>query len=257
MSDRELNSFDLKCLKILTFMLQNDVVDDSIIDTLRELELEYHAVLDKTAILEEQVNIDSKTGLLKYREDYLTTIVKTASRILDRPILIDDFQISYVRFDIDDFSVINNKYGHDNADKILCDIASTIKRNSRPATDYIMRFGGEEFDAILQSTPIRGVPHYLDRIFKGVRRLRYNFDGEEVGITVSAGASNISLRYADLHRVVPEIIKEKYVYLQRCADDALYHAKQSGKDQYKIHDVSVDYKKIRDEYTQSTEHNDA
>lgn len=249
---RELGSFDLNIINIMTHLYRSGAVEDEVMETLRKLNFEYHTLLDKNNILEEKVNIDWKTNLLKYRDDYLTMIIKSASRILDI-IPNDKYMISYIRFDIDNFSKLNNRFGHDKGDIVLVDLANILRSNSRP-TDYIIRFGGEEFDVILPSTDLKGSVTYLDKIFKLMKSLKYNFENTNVQVTVSAGIAVLAMDFSKLKRINTESIKDEYLKLQKAADDALYDAKYSGKNQYKIFNDKIDYKEIRAQYAEKVSH---
>ena len=246
---KELESFDLNIISIMTHLYQSGAVEDDVMETLRNLNFEYHTLLDKNNILEEKVNIDNKTSLLKYRDDYLTLIIKAASRIIDM-IPNEFYKITYIRFDIDDFSELNNRFGHDKGDIVLIDLARLLKENSRP-TDYLIRFGGEEFDVILPSTDLNGASKYLGKIFNCIKGMKYNFDGETTGITVSAGLAIFEMHFRNLRRINSKRIEEEYKKLQKAADDALYDAKASGKNQFKLYNDKVDYTELRKTYSKS------
>lgn len=247
--ERELGSFDLNIINIMTHLYRSGAVEDEVMETLRKLNFEYHSLLDKNSILEEKVNIDWKTNLLKYRDDYLTMIIKSASRTLDI-IPNDKYKIAYIRFDIDNFSRLNNRFGHDKGDIILVDLADILKAHSRP-TDYLIRFGGEEFDVMLPSTDLKGGVTYLDKMFKFFQNLKYNFDNTEVSITISAGIAVFAMDFGKLKRITFDGTKDEYLKLQKAADDALYDAKLSGKNQYKIFNDKIDYKDIRERYAEA------
>ena len=102
-NEKELNEFQLRNIQILTHMLSHDAISDEIVEFLRKSELDYFSLIDKYNILEQKVNIDEKTNLLKYKNDYLTNIIKTASRIYFGTDF-SNYNISLIRFDIDDFS---------------------------------------------------------------------------------------------------------------------------------------------------------
>jgi len=129
--ERELGSFDLNVINIMTHLYKSGAVEDDVMETLRKLNFEYHTLLDKNGILEEKVNIDWKTNLLKYRDDYLTMIVKSASRIIEI-IPSEKYMVAYIRFDIDNFAKLNNRFGHDKGDIVLIDLATILKTYSRP-----------------------------------------------------------------------------------------------------------------------------
>ncbi|MBN1498199.1 MAG: GGDEF domain-containing protein [Spirochaetes bacterium] len=248
--ERELGSFDINIINIMTHLYKSAAVEDEVMETLRKLNFEYHSLLDKNNILEEKVNIDWKTNLLKYRDDYLTMIIKSASRILDI-IPNEKYVISYVRFDIDNFSMLNNRFGHDKGDIVLVDLANVLRNNSRP-TDYIIRFGGEEFDVILPSTDLKGAITYMDKIYKNFSSLKYNFENTDVRVTVSSGVALLAMDFRQIKRINGDMIKDEYIKLQKAADDALYDAKLSGKNQYKIYNDKIDYKDIRTRYAAMT-----
>jgi len=244
--ERELSSLDLNVISIMRHLYQCGAVEDEVMETLRKLNFEYHSLLDKNNILEQKVNIDGKTNLLKYRDDYLSMVVRSAWRILDI-IPHTEYAISYIRFDIDDFAKLNNRFGHDKGDIVLVDLANILKANSRP-TDYLIRFGGEEFDALLPSTNLIGAIAYLNKVYRSIGKMRYHFDNTEVAVTVSAGLALFSTDFRRLKRIDGEKMKQEYLMLQKAADNALYDAKLSGKNQYKIHNGVIDYKEVRRKY---------
>jgi diguanylate cyclase (GGDEF)-like protein len=245
-TERELGSFDINIINIMTYLYRSNAVEDEVMETLRMLNYEYHSLLDKNRILEQKVNIDAKTNLLKYRDDYLTMIIKSASRILDI-VRSEQYIITYIRFDIDNFSKLNNRFGHDKGDIVLVDLANILKENSRP-TDYLIRFGGEEFDVILPATDLEGATTYLKKIYKRLRGMKYVFEDTEIKVTVSAGIARLSIELKKLRRINDGFMKREYLKLQKAADDALYDAKLSGKNQYKIYDKKIDYNEIRRRY---------
>ncbi len=247
-NDRELNGFQIRNIQLLTHLLAHDAVTDEIVDAIHQTELEYFSMLDKYLLLEQKVNVDEKTNLLKFKKDYLTNIVKTASRIYHGadPQM---YHIAFIRFDIDNFSVFNNRYGHDLGDKVLIEIADIIRANSRP-TDYVIRFGGEEFDVILPATDAQGAIIYLDKIFRKIRTLSIDHQGESLSVTVSAGITHTVYDLSDTKLVVDRKIERDYECMQSCADDALYEAKYLGKDRYCLHEKEKSswYREVRDLY---------
>jgi len=246
----ELNSFQINTLKIISTLLEKDSVEDSIIEDLWKNELEYFSLLEKYKILSEKVNIDEKTGLLKYNENYLTDIVKTASRIIgkDKP---PQLEVGFVRFDIDDFSNFNNSYGHDLGDEILKTFSAIIRDCSRP-TDYVIRFGGEEFDVILPSTNLSGAEVYVNKILDETRKINFQYNNEKkIRTTMSAGITSCRLKIDTVAK--KEDVAQEYKNLQKNADDALYEAKFLGKNRFSVYcDArNAEYSKIRKQYTRS------
>lgn len=245
----ELKDFQLRNIEIITHLFKAGVLDDDIVENLRLSELEYFSLLDKYDLLEKKVNIDEKTNLLKFKKDYLTNIVKTASRIFYDGFRQMLYHISFVRFDIDNFSNFNNRYGHDVGDKVLVEIADILKSGSRP-TDYVIRFGGEEFDVILPATDIEGAKVYVSKITDRIRQIEIEHKGEKLKVTVSAGISSISYKFVEQKFLDDKKIEADYQKLQQEADNALYEAKYLGKNQFCVYDPSKkdDYMKIRKLY---------
>lgn len=239
-------------LKVMTYMLRNGIADEEVMDYLREVELEYFKLLQMLKVREEQSNIDSKTNLLKYRPDYLENIVKTATRYRELQSKSDKLDIGYIRIDIDDFSALNNTYGHDFGDTVLIGVAKTLKDTIRP-TDYAIRFGGEEFDLILPYTDLEGTVAVGEKIRKKVKRKKFQYNGKKVSVTLSLGVSCI---HVDLNEYYDSVKNKKKLrsfwkqmeVIQKQADNACYDAKNSGKDTLKVYDPNKDYDAIRKDY---------
>ncbi len=247
---RELDEFQLRNIRIMTALLAKDCATDELLDYLREIELDYYSLQDKYHLLEKNSNIDEKTKLLKYKEGYLTNIVKTASRIFFG-IKTKDYHISFIRIDIDDFSVFNNKYGHAVGDEVLVNVANLLKNTARP-TDYVIRFGGEEFDVILPSTTLDGAKIFADKILSEVRALKIEHNGKTLGVTISCGLSTLKYIF-DCDRMVKDIeVDQNFKQLQQEADNALYESKYLGKNRYSTFTAnrSSEYEIIRKMYSE-------
>lgn len=249
--DRQLNTFQIRDLRIMTVMLELGAVDDRILDSLHESELDYFELENKYKVLEEKVNIDEKTSLLKFKKGYMTNILKTASRIY-HGMHDKQYNIAFVRFDIDDFSNFNTRYGHEAGDLVLIETARTIRENSRP-TDYVIRFGGEEIDVILPSTDIEGAAVYAEKVVSRVRDLNIVFEGEELHVTVSAGLTATKYSFDEVLPIQEEETEEIYRLMQSHADDALYEAKSTGKDRCTI--FEEDKKSVYQEYRRTYKKN--
>ena len=246
--NRKLTEFQERHIRMMAVLLEYDVFDLRIVEFVREAELEYFSLLDKIKFLESKINIDEKTGLLKYRPDYLTNILKTVSRIY-QGLRMNNFHVSFVRFDIDDFSRFNSRYGHDIGDQVLVALATIIKESSRP-TDYVIRFGGEEIDALLPSTPREGAETYAGKIFGRIAQMTIPRDGETLKITVSAGISTMDYAVPENMIINEASVADSFSRLQVEADDALYDAKFQGKNRFCIYsaDKKEEYLKIRKLY---------
>jgi diguanylate cyclase (GGDEF)-like protein len=120
--------------------------------------------------------------------------------------------ISIIMLDIDNFKGINDTYGHLEGDRVLKTVASIIKYSIRES-DYVFRYGGEEFLILLPNTDINGAVVVGEKI----RRNMENFDfGLGRKITISCGIKQI------------ENFDNPYLDIEE-ADKYLYIAKKSGK----------------------------
>ncbi|MCY1272193.1 diguanylate cyclase (GGDEF) domain protein [compost metagenome] len=117
--------------------------------------------------------------------------------------------------DIDHFKRINDGFGHLAGDKVLKIIAGELSRRLRK-TDFIARFGGEEFVLLLPSTPVEGGERLLEDLRAAIEACPFHFKGERVSITLSAGLASL----------VPG--EPGDAVFQR-ADQALYRAKHQGR----------------------------
>ncbi len=117
--------------------------------------------------------------------------------------------------DVDLFKRINDNYGHLAGDRVLKIIAQELAKRLRK-TDFIARFGGEEFVVLLPATPLEGAEQLLETLRAAIESCPFHFKGERLVITLSGGltgfASGDSLEQA----------------FER-ADQALYQAKDSGR----------------------------
>ncbi|MFC1671178.1 GGDEF domain-containing protein [Spirochaetota bacterium] len=247
--NRELDEFQIRNIKILTHLLEHNAVSDDIVDNLHKSELDYYSVMYKYNLLEKNANIDEKTNLLRFNNNYLTNIIKTASRIY-HGLKDHKYNISLVRLDIDDFSKFNNEHGHDVGDKVLIHIADILRNTSRP-TDFVIRYGGEEFDLLLPSTDIAQAEIILKKIFNKINNSHVECEGKKLKVTLSAGASLYVFKLEGNKIVNNKTIQKEFKNLQAQADNALYEAKFLGKNRYCFYDDSKkdEYEKIRDQYS--------
>ncbi|APQ12713.1 diguanylate cyclase [Pseudomonas oryzihabitans] len=122
--------------------------------------------------------------------------------------------------DVDLFKRINDGYGHLAGDKVLKIIGGELQRRLRK-TDFIARFGGEEFVLLLGATPIAGGVTLLEQLRAAVAACPFHFKGERVVITLSAG----------LAAFAPG--EDADTVFER-ADQALYRAKRAGRDRLEV-----------------------
>ena len=124
--------------------------------------------------------------------------------------------------DIDHFKRINDTYGHQAGDKVIKMLAALIKRCVRE-TDLAGRYGGEEFAIILNDSSVEDAKIVAERIRQLAQRLVVEHEGESISFTVSLG----------LAQFTPDF-KGALAWLES-ADQALYEAKENGRNQYRIY----------------------
>ncbi|WP_426994658.1 GGDEF domain-containing protein [Methylomonas sp. CM2] len=131
--------------------------------------------------------------------------------------------LSCLFLDIDYFKRINDGFGHQAGDQVLSLVACTIKRQLR-SNDVLVRYGGEEFVALLSQADETMNGEIAERIRIGISDLTIKYADQVIPVTISIGAAtyhpNLSRKLA-----VPQIALE----LVQAADVALYEAKRSGR----------------------------
>ncbi|MGH9457306.1 MAG: diguanylate cyclase [Thermoanaerobaculia bacterium] len=124
--------------------------------------------------------------------------------------------LSLAMFDVDDFKMINDRWGHVVGDVLLSELCGTVRETLRPP-DMFARFGGDEFAVVLPHSDLYGARAVADRILQRTRALRL-FVGEEIRCTVSVGIAT----YVPPSMTAAELIER--------ADERLYESKRLGKD---------------------------
>ncbi|GAB3022014.1 GGDEF domain-containing protein [Bowmanella dokdonensis] len=128
--------------------------------------------------------------------------------------------LSLALVDIDHFKSINDNYGHAGGDKTLQVIAQHISKCLR-STDFMARWGGEEFIVLFPQTSLEELEKPLEQIRQQVERIPFKFKDRSVTITVSIGAASF-VSSDDVDSVFER------------ADRALYDAKRQGRNRWLI-----------------------
>ena len=122
--------------------------------------------------------------------------------------------------DLDHFKRINDNYGHLAGDKVLKIIATVLRKRLR-GSDFIARFGGEEFVLLLPSTVPAAGMKLLEHLRASIEACPFHFKGERVTITISMGLTAFKPgEHSDL------VLKR--------ADQALYRAKNAGRNRVEL-----------------------
>ncbi len=161
--------------------------------------------------LEEQATIDELTKA--FNRKYFNERLKEKIEMFKRY----EYCFCMALFDIDDFKIVNDTYGHDIGDKVLIDICQIIKSNIR-TTDLLFRIGGEEFVIIYPKT-------VLDEAFVSTSKIKNLIKDANIienhKISVSIGLTQISSQ-------------DDESSLFKRVDELMYFSKKNGKDKITI-----------------------
>jgi len=162
--------------------------------------------------LKESAMRDAMTGL--YNRRFLEEYIDMVSSIVERK----SSNAAILMCDVDYFKKINDTYGHEAGDTVLIEVAKTLKQAVRPS-DLVIRYGGEEFLTLLVDIDEKMALEVAERIRKGVEARAFRASGGKINKTISIGASMFP--------------KDGGVFWDcvKYADAALYHAKDSGRNQ--------------------------
>jgi diguanylate cyclase (GGDEF)-like protein len=123
--------------------------------------------------------------------------------------------------DIDHFKLINDTYGHVAGDDVLRTLAMELRDHIRHP-DSIGRYGGEEFLVVLPHSTVKAAAEQAGRLVRHVRSLTIQSGENKISLTISIGVAQFRIHKEDWQE-----------FLSR-ADNALYQAKNNGRDQWVI-----------------------
>ncbi len=173
--------------------------------------------------LKEYANIDGLTEIYNHRHFYEVFSVECEKS------KENNIPISLVMFDIDYFKTYNDMYGHQQGDSILKTIATLLKNNTKK-TNFVFRYGGEEFCIILPETNQKEAIKIADTL----RQIIYNFEFEGME-NMPSGHITVSVGISELYGA-----NDKYQDVIARADDALYRAKFFRKNRVEIYSSIFD-----------------
>jgi len=170
----------------------------------------FDEVLEESARLQRLSVTDGLTSVYNHRffQDRLREEFRRAQRY--------DDPLALILLDLDHFKDVNEQHGHALGDKILHELAGTLRKSVRE-TDVVARYGGEEFAVLLPKTHLAGALTVAERVWRDVGALRLG-GAQKLRLTASLGVSGYPAR---------SIISADR--LLRTADEALYRAKHEGR----------------------------
>lgn len=161
--------------------------------------------------------LDGLTGLYNRRQ-FEISLEQEYNRTRRHP---SDFSLAIL--DIDFFKKVNDTFGHQYGDYVLKTVSDLMKTAFRK-TDLLYRYGGEELIMIMPETNIEGAIIPVQRLRRMVEEYDFDYNGVKTKVTVSIG---LTMNYQDLNSPA-DILKS--------ADNALYKAKESGRNRVVLHE---------------------
>ena len=160
--------------------------------------------VQRLAITDELTNVLNRRGF-----DEVANREFGAAKRYSRP-------LSLIMLDIDRFKAINDVYGHPIGDEILIEIAARACTKIRE-TDYISRYGGEEFLILLTEQKPENAKTVAERIRRSVAEQPFNTSVGKITVTISIGVTGANTQISSISMMIKTV------------DKALYKSKENGR----------------------------
>jgi two-component system, cell cycle response regulator len=141
------------------------------------------------------------------------------------------YPLSVLMCDIDHFKQINDLRGHAAGDDVLQQFAARAQKSIRSNSDWVSRYGGEEFLIVLPETPYEGAMAVAEKIRSLVSDMPFPTRGGDASVTTSVGVASTGPSGPDITLKVDALI--------RTADECLYRSKQEGRNRTSGHEIAV------------------
>ncbi|MGN7479115.1 tetratricopeptide repeat-containing diguanylate cyclase [Solibacillus silvestris] len=129
----------------------------------------------------------------------------------------------YFIFDADHFKQVNDVHGHLVGDEVIKKLAQTGKEILSNSATIFSRFGGDEFVGMAKLQDVRQMEEIIAPLHEALSEIKYEVNGKNYAITVSIGAAAMQFKQ---FTSIDQLMKQ--------ADDALYHSKRNGRNQYTL-----------------------
>ncbi len=195
-------------------------------EAFRALEESKAKLAEANRTLQKLSSLDGLTGIAN-RRNFDETLNKEWNRAMR-----SEKSIGLLMLDIDFFKLYNDHYGHQGGDDCLKKVAKGLDSAIHRETDFLARYGGEEFSGILPDTDLNGSVKVAEEMRLAIKDLRIEHAKSTVSdlVSVSIGVSAI----------IPQQGTDPKILIG-AADQALYKAKEDGRDRVKsglVTDVS-------------------
>ena len=214
-------------------MVQDDFVELTD-DMLDEIQKSIQTIIEHFDVPEENKNDVIKKINFMYTQTREMSIKDSLTKLYNRRYFENVSEREFLRsvryktpltfavIDIDFFKKINDTYGHQCGDMILKEVAYLINESFRK-TDYVFRYGGEEFVVILTDTDENSALCPIERLREKIEKSEFSFDEKFVKVTISVGFSSDTTNAKNSFE------------LFNFADKALYSSKENGRNQVRIY----------------------
>ena len=137
--------------------------------------------------------------------------------------------ITLLMIDIDDFKAYNDHYGHGRGDECLLVVSKCIRRCIKRSSDLVARVGGEEFAVVLTESDVNAGIEVAEQISQELNKqqLKHEYSSHSY-VSVSIGIAT----------AIPNLENSSHHLFER-SDAAMYQAKRSGKNQYKVYQAAI------------------
>ncbi len=185
----------------------------------RKLEELKKELEEKNVELERLSSLDGLTGIANRRifDEFTKKEWGRAAR--------EDQSLSLILIDIDHFKPYNDNYGHQGGDDCLRQVAQKLASSVKRPTDLVARYGGEEFAVVMPGTDLEGAKSIAASLCEGISSMSLPHAHSSTAdcVTISLGVASMTPSAGGK----PQELIEK-------ADEALYKAKESGRNQFQL-----------------------
>ena len=217
MANLKLNKIDVELkfffLPILLGILFGGIITHLTMKRTRYLE---ERIREKTKELEKLAYVDYLTGLSTRRmlDEKYSLLFESAKR--------SENILTLIMIDIDHFKKYNDRYGHQDGDRVLKIMGGLLKEVFKRDGDVVSRYGGEEFAVVLYQTPLKDIISLVEEFREKLKDCNIEHKDSPFGeLTVSIGINNGKI----------SMDQNSDIFLRK-VDKALYKAKESGRNRY-------------------------
>lgn len=182
---------------------------------------------------------DPLTGLLNRRgaTEHLAGMASAlwhAAKQDGEPMFKKALPCSVVYVDLDNFKPVNDSFGHGKGDAILCGVAELLGKTFSRKADLVARVGGDEFVVIMTHADMEGAAKQAEHLLAGLASDPQFRVADDLRVGASIGVASMTLR-PEVGGLSSDAVTASLDATIKCADRAMYAAKQSGKGRVSIY----------------------